>query len=100
MEYKYLEIDFNNRKCIVEVICYDGTKYIVNFINDKNSDFINTFNSKGFGVKLFKDSKPKFYLYGSLSKENALELWSPINSKIEIEILNKIFVYIKPFSLL
>ena len=55
----------------------DENFFFCKFMNDKYSDFINTYNSFGFYVDL-KRELPKFNVTGKFMREEALSVWDQI----------------------
>jgi len=55
----------------------DENFFFCKFMNDKHSDFINTYNSFGFYVDLTGEL-PKFNVVGRFTQEEALSVWDQI----------------------
>ena len=81
IDVKYFLTTINERKCYVELITYPRDEYIVRFINDAFSDFINSYEAFGFGIKV-KQSGVKFELPGKVTEKVAKEIWNDIYPKI------------------
>ena len=82
LDVKFFLTTINKRQCYVELITYPRNQYIVRFMNDKYSDFINSFKVFGFGIEV-TTSGTKFELAGKVTEKIANEVWNDIYPKID-----------------
>ena len=79
---KYFLVDIADRKGFVSVREYPKRKFIVQFVNDEFSDFINSFDTKGFGIDAVDSSDPVFHVSQKLTEEEAKKIWEQITNRL------------------
>lgn len=82
-EMKFFKVTINQRIAFIQLQTYPDNKYIVKFLNDEYSDFINSFKAFGFGVIAISNKPVKFELKGDVTNEIALEVWDNIANRLD-----------------
>jgi hypothetical protein len=80
---KIFLVSINNRNAFVLVHSYPNNAYIIRFLNDSYSDFINSYKAFGFGVIAKPGEEIKFELKGSIPLQTAIEIWENIETKLD-----------------
>ena len=81
-EIKFFRVTINKRITFIQLQTYPNNKYIVKFLNDEYSDFINSFKAFGFGVITKPTETVKFELKGDVTFDIAFEIWDNISDRL------------------
>ncbi|MBG7611211.1 hypothetical protein IU405_03020 [Polaribacter sp. BAL334] len=80
LKQEFFNIRIVNRFAIVSKEYFEGSDtYNIRFINNKESDFINSYESFGFIVEL-KDDITNFKIFGTLTFLEAENIWAQIQN--------------------
>jgi hypothetical protein len=79
---KFFAVEILGRQAFVSLTEYPQRKFIVRFINDKFSDFVNSFNTKGFGVEVVDEEYIVKHLYGDITDDLADSIWNQIKNRL------------------
>lgn len=79
---KFFLVDSFGRDFYIQLNEYPGNNFIVRFVNDKFSDFVNSFQSTGFGVTVLGNNDPTIQVFGTLKEKDANEIWDQIKNRL------------------
>ncbi|MEY8847283.1 hypothetical protein AB9K26_00585 [Psychroserpens sp. XS_ASV72] len=80
LKQEFFNIRIANRSATVSKEYFNGSDtYIIRFINNVESDFINSYKSFGFIVEL-KNDITNFKVFGTLTVTEAKNIWTQIQN--------------------